>query len=78
MSRATKAKKPGKLKIVVNKTKMQRFLRHNVPKQRSTGRDLHKCPRCYSNWGYIGKYGLNICRRCFRELAPKLGFKKNR
>jgi len=24
----------------------------------------------------IRKYGLYLCRRCFREVAPVLGFKK--
>ncbi|MEM1903602.1 MAG: 30S ribosomal protein S14, partial [Pyrobaculum sp.] len=24
----------------------------------------------------IRKYGINLCRRCFREVAPQLGFKK--
>ncbi|MFP3240930.1 MAG: 30S ribosomal protein S14, partial [Caldivirga sp.] len=24
----------------------------------------------------IRRYGLMLCRRCFREVAPQLGFKK--
>ncbi|MBD3262378.1 MAG: 30S ribosomal protein S14, partial [Candidatus Altiarchaeales archaeon] len=24
----------------------------------------------------IHKYGLNICRRCFREVAESIGFRK--
>jgi len=35
-----------------------------------------KCRMCGARVGVIRKYGLNICRRCFKESAPKLGFKK--
>ncbi|BGP34176.1 40S ribosomal protein S29 [Rhodotorula toruloides] len=28
--------------------------------------------------GLIRKYGLNICRQCFRERADVIGFAKNR
>ena len=24
----------------------------------------------------VRKYGLNLCRQCFREVAEKIGFKK--
>lgn len=34
------------------------------------------CRFCGSKNGLIRKYGLNICRRCFREKAEELGFKK--
>ena len=78
MTRGHKATKPGVEKIVVGKTKRKRFMRHNIKKKRATGRDNFKCPRCGSNWGYLSKYGLNICRRCFRNIAQELGFKKYR
>ena len=35
-----------------------------------------RCGVCGNNRGLIHKYGLNICRRCFREVAPQIGFKK--
>jgi hypothetical protein len=36
-----------------------------------------KCSRvCANQWGIIRKYGLNICRQCFREYAKDMGFKK--
>ena len=35
-----------------------------------------KCRVCGSRRGLIHKYGLEICRRCFREVAPSIGFKK--
>lgn len=76
MTRGHRARKPGIEKIIVGKTKKKRALRHNVKKPRKFGKDAKKCPRCRSNWGMISKYGLNLCRRCFRELALELGFKK--
>lgn len=78
MSRRHRAKTPGIEKIVVGRTKKERSLRHNVKKIRAFGRDAKKCPRCRSNWGMISKYGLNICRRCFRNIAAQIGFKKYR
>ncbi len=36
-----------------------------------------KCERCGDKTGVIRKYGLNLCRQCFREKARELGFKKN-
>ncbi|HEX54583.1 MAG: 30S ribosomal protein S14 [Candidatus Altiarchaeales archaeon] len=35
-----------------------------------------RCPVCGTTRGLIHKYGLNICRRCFREKAESIGFKK--
>lgn len=35
-----------------------------------------KCRFCETNKGLIRKYNLYICRRCFKEYADKLGFKK--
>ena len=31
---------------------------------------------CHSVRGLIRKYGLDICRRCFREYAKDIGFIK--
>lgn len=37
------------------------------------------CSRvCAHRAGLIRKYGLNICRQCFREKADDIGFKKVR
>jgi len=33
---------------------------------------------CANHWGLIRKYGLNICRQCFREYAKDIGFVKAR
>ncbi|MDK0713547.1 30S ribosomal protein S14 [Clostridium perfringens] len=34
------------------------------------------CRVCKNTHGLIRKYGLNMCRRCFREYADDIGFKK--
>lgn len=35
------------------------------------------CSRvCKNIYGFIRKYGLNMCRRCFREYVDDIGFKK--
>uniref|UniRef100_A0A1I8EWZ6 Small ribosomal subunit protein uS14 n=1 Tax=Wuchereria bancrofti TaxID=6293 RepID=A0A1I8EWZ6_WUCBA len=31
---------------------------------------------CSNHHGLIRKYGLNMCRRCFREYASDIGFRK--
>jgi small subunit ribosomal protein S14 len=38
--------------------------------------ELQGCRRCGSTRGVIRKYGLFYCRRCIREIAKELGFKK--
>nr|MDO8114418.1 30S ribosomal protein S14 [Candidatus Sigynarchaeota archaeon] len=35
-----------------------------------------RCRRCGTFRGVIRAYGLDICRRCFREVAPDLKFHK--
>jgi len=37
-----------------------------------------KCRVCSNQWGLIRKYGLNVCRQCFREYAKDIGFTKYR
>jgi len=43
-----------------------------------TGPGSRACIRCGTPNGLIRRYGLNICRKCFREVAPAMGFKKFR
>ena len=57
-------------------TKMKKYIKHNSPRARSTGVTTNKCSRCGRYGGHISKYGLGICRCCFREIATKIGFKK--
>ena len=72
--------------------KLKKYVKHNSPKERKFGRSARKCRRCGRIRGHIKKYarvsdlviliqhikkyGLNLCRQCFREVAMKLGFKK--
>jgi small subunit ribosomal protein S14 len=57
-------------------TKMLRYLKHNKPKDRKHGIGVKKCSRCLKTGSHIQKYGLSLCRYCFREIATKIGFKK--
>lgn len=57
-------------------TKSKKFLKHNSPKNRTTGIGLRKCRRCGRTGAHIKSYGINLCRQCFREDAKQLGFKK--
>ncbi|KIY92803.1 40S ribosomal protein S29 [Monoraphidium neglectum] len=34
------------------------------------------CRVCGNGGGIIRKYGLNICRQCFRDYAKDIGFVK--
>lgn len=56
--------------------KKAKFIKFNQPKNRSCGIALRKCEQCGRMRGHINKYGLHLCRQCFREMAMDLGFKK--
>jgi len=56
--------------------KMQKFLRHNKPIERTTGLAKKKCERCGRFGAHLSQYNLNLCRQCFREIAEEIGFKK--
>ena len=62
--------------LKVKPAKMKKFVKHNAPKDRSCGRALKRCSRCGRIGAHIGKYGLKLCRQCFRDIANKIGFKK--
>jgi len=59
-----------------NPAKLKKYIKHNAPKERATGMRKTKCENCGRYEGHISKYGLSMCRHCFREMAPKIGFKK--
>ncbi|MCD6229801.1 MAG: 30S ribosomal protein S14 [Candidatus Diapherotrites archaeon] len=40
------------------------------------GTGARKCRFCGTSRGLIRKYGLSVCRRCFRDVAEELGFSK--
>ena len=69
-------RKKGVDKISYSKTKKDRVLKHNDTKPRKFGQSLTRCVICGSTRGHISRYGLHVCRRCFREIAEELGFKK--
>lgn len=62
--------------IVHKPGKHKKYLKHNLPRKRSFGESTKKCAVCGRTGGHISKYGLNICRQCFRDNALELGFKK--
>ncbi|KAL5347729.1 40S ribosomal protein S29 [Pseudogymnoascus australis] len=45
---------------------------------RTYGKGSRECRVCTHKAGLIRKYGLNICRQCFREKAADIGFVKVR
>lgn len=53
-----------------------KFVKHNKPKERTTGITLNKCEKCKRFGAHIKSYGLNLCRHCFREIAEEIGFTK--
>ncbi len=62
--------------LKVKPAKMKKYIKHNAPKERSTGSNLYHCERCGRTGGHIKKYGIHLCRHCFREIATNIGFKK--
>lgn len=56
--------------------KLEKFKKHNTPKKREFGPGSRKCKRCNRRGAHISKYGLHLCRQCFREIATKIGFKR--
>lgn len=62
--------------LKVKPVKMQKYIKHSAPKPRKHGLNLFRCRRCGRHGGHILKYGLELCRSCFREIAVDLGFKK--
>ncbi|MEK6938877.1 MAG: 30S ribosomal protein S14 [Nanoarchaeota archaeon] len=51
-------------------------MKFNLSKKRTCGIALKKCRNCGRSRGLINKYGINLCRQCFREIGPNIGFKK--
>jgi len=43
---------------------------------RYKGRGTRRCKLCGGSRGLIRAHKLNICRRCFREVAKEIGFVK--
>ena len=64
--------------LKVKPSKLEKYKKHSSPRDRKFGMSVHRCRRCGRPGAHISKYGLNLCRQCFRELALELGFKKYR
>lgn len=62
--------------LKVKPAKYAKFMKHNAPKDRSCGIAKKRCVRCGRIKAHIGSYGLDLCRQCFRDIAPMIGFKK--
>ncbi|KAJ5086919.1 40S ribosomal protein S29 [Penicillium alfredii] len=43
---------------------------------RKFGKGSRGCRVCSHRAGLIRKYGMNICRQCFREKSQDIGFNK--
>ncbi|KAJ0420195.1 ribosomal protein S14p/S29e-domain-containing protein [Aspergillus carlsbadensis] len=43
---------------------------------RKYGKGSRQCRVCSHRAGLIRKYGMDICRQCFREKASDIGFYK--
>ncbi len=56
--------------------KLKKYEKHNSPKDRGCGIAKKRCRRCGRIRAHISKYGLELCRQCFREISKKIGFKK--
>jgi small subunit ribosomal protein S14 len=48
----------------------------SLPPNFRFGRAARACQRCGQVTGLIRKYRLYVCRHCFHEVGPELGFKK--
>ncbi|KAI3340540.1 ribosomal protein S14p/S29e-domain-containing protein [Ustulina deusta] len=44
---------------------------------RNYGKGARQCRLCTHKAGLIRKYGLNLCRQCFREKSADVGFIKS-
>jgi len=50
---------------------------HGVPREHKyQGKGMRKCRFCGSARALVRSYNLRICRRCFREVAEEVGFRK--
>ncbi len=56
----------------------RKYVKHNKPAERAHGIATRACGHCGRHRAHINKYGLHLCRQCFRQYASELGFKKFR
>jgi len=60
----------------MNDPNKQRQKPSNKTKPRKGKGKEKACRRCGNARGLISKYGLKMCRRCFKDFALQLGFNK--
>lgn len=44
--------------------------------KKAVGKGSRRCKRCGTHRAVLRSYSLMICRRCFREIAKDIGFRK--
>ncbi|MBN1646364.1 30S ribosomal protein S14 [Candidatus Woesearchaeota archaeon] len=64
------------VQLKLKPAKLKKWEKNNTPRKRKFGESTKKCSRCGRTGGHISKYGLHLCRQCFRDNSTKLGFKK--
>lgn len=48
-----------------------------IIKERKVYKGIYEgCRRCGQMRSMVRRYGLRVCRHCFREIARDIGFKK--
>jgi len=62
--------------FVTEKKKRRRLAAEKKLLSKFKGKGNRICRFCGSARGLIRKYRLNTCRRCFREIAEDIGFRK--
>jgi small subunit ribosomal protein S14 len=62
--------------LIVKPKKLEKFKKHNLSIERTTGAAKRTCKLCGRVGAHIQKYDLGLCRHCFRLNATKIGFKK--
>ncbi|MFH1212327.1 MAG: 30S ribosomal protein S14 [Candidatus Woesearchaeota archaeon] len=56
--------------------KAAKYMKHNAPKKRTTGKAKMVCRNCGRRGTIVNQYKIGLCRQCFRDKAKELGFKK--
>jgi len=62
--------------IAHKKGKLEKWKKHNTPKERVGDARKRRCKLCGRMGAHISRYNLHLCRQCFRQYAMEIGFKK--
>ena len=68
-------------KFHAEKIRLGGFQSMNIDDVKIKEREVYRgrikgCVLCDRKRGLVRRYGLNLCRQCFRDKAIELGFKK--